>query len=158
MKLFVPLAAVVVLAACSPAQPPSYSVAGAAVDQPFSRPAAAGGNGAGFFTVTNRNTGPDRLMAVESPIAGKVEIHETSTDGGIMRMERLDRGVDLKPGESVTFKPGGKHVMFSGLHQALKAGDRIPATLVFEKAGRAPVEFVVQGKAAAGGGMDHNGH
>lgn len=158
MKAFAPLAALALLTACSPAQPPSYSVAGAAIEQPFSRPAAAGGNGAGFFAVTNRNTGPDRLVAVESPIAGRVEIHETSTEGGIMRMQQLKDGVRLKAGETVTFAPGGKHVMFIGLRQALKAGDRIPATLVFEKAGRAPVEFLVQGKAAAGGGMDHNGH
>lgn len=159
MKALAPLLATLALAlaACSPAQPPSYSAAGIEVVQPFSRPAALGGNGAGFFSLTNRNTGPDRLVAVESPIAGRVEIHETSTDGGMMRMQQLKDGLPMKAGETVLFKPGGKHVMFIGLRAPLKAGDRIPATFVFEKAGRAPVEFVVQGGAAQAG-MEHQGH
>jgi copper(I)-binding protein len=37
--------------------------------------------------------------------------------------------------------------MLVKLKQPLAAGDRIPATLVFKNAGRAPVEFVVQGGA-----------
>jgi len=158
MKAFFPFVALAIIA-CSPATPPSYSTAGIEISQPFSRPAAAGGTGAGFFTVTNRNTGPDILLRVESPVSSRVEIHETSTDGGMMRMQELKDGVRLKAGETVAFKPGGKHLMFIGLKAPLKAGDRISATLVFEKAGRAPVELVVRGGGAAGsGGMDHGQH
>lgn len=155
----IPLFAILLLAACSPAKPASYSVAGIAVTEPFSRPAAQGGNGAGFFSVTNNNTGPDVLMAVESPVADVVQLHESSVKDGMMRMEELKGGVPLKAGETVTFKPGGKHVMFIGLKQPLKAGDRIAATLVFRNAGRAPVELVVRDGAGGGmAGMDHHGH
>jgi len=154
-----PLALALLLAGCSPATPPSYSSAGIAVAAPFSRPAPAGGTGAGFFSVTNNNTGPDVLVAVESPIAAKVQIHETSTAGGMMRMEELKDGVPLKAGQTVVFQPGGKHVMFIGLVRPLKAGDRIPATLVFRHAGRAPIELVVRGGDLSGmagmAGHDH---
>ncbi|ATQ41267.1 copper chaperone PCu(A)C [Caulobacter mirabilis] len=149
------------LAACSPAKapvPPTYDVAGVKVAGPYSRPAAQGGNGAGFFSLTNGNTGPDILFSVESPIADHVEIHESSVEGGMMKMQHLERGVPLRAGETVEFKPGGKHLMFIGLKQALKPGDKIPATFVLEHAGRVPVELTVQGGAPKGAGMDHSAH
>jgi copper(I)-binding protein len=153
------LAAAATVAACAPAKPASYTVEGVAVAEPFSRPAPQGGNGAGFFTVTNNNTGPDTLLRVESPVALRVELHETSTEGGVMRMRELEGGLKMKAGETVVFKPGGKHVMFLGLTRPLAVGDRIPATLVFEKAGRAPIELTVQARdSAAGGGMENHGH
>jgi copper(I)-binding protein len=152
-------AALVTLAACAPAQPASYSAEGVAVAEPFSRPAPQGGNGAGFFTLTNANTGPDTLLRVESPIAARVELHETSTEGGVMRMRELEGGLKLKAGETVVFKPGGKHVMFLGLVRPLAIGDKVPATLVFEKAGRAPIELTVKARdAAPAGGMDGHAH
>jgi len=154
-----PVFAALLLAACSPAKPPSYSSAGIAVAEPFSRPAPAGGNGAGFFSVTNNNAGPDVLIAVESPIAARVRMHETSMADGMMRMDELKDGVPLKAGQTVRFQPGGKHVMFIGLTQPLKAGDRIPATLVFRNAGRTPIELVVRGGGMPGmagmAGHDH---
>lgn len=153
------LAAAALIAACSPAKPVTYAAANIEVADAFSRPAAQGANGAGFFALTNRNSGPDRLMSVESPIAGRIEIHETSTRGGVMRMEELKQGVSLKAGETVVFKPGGKHVMFIGLNQPLEVGGKIPATLVFEKAGRAPIELTVQARGeSAPAGSDHHGH
>jgi len=155
--LFSALAAIALVAACAPARPVAYSAGKIEIAEPFSRPAAAGANGAGFFALTNGNDGPDRLLRVESPVARTVQIHETSTDGGVMRMRELPAGVPLKAGETMVFKPGGKHVMLIGLVQPLKAGDKVPATLVFEKAGRAPVELTVRGGAAAGG-MEHHGH
>lgn len=150
--------AILAVTACSPKPAADYSVAGVEVAQPFSRPAPAGGNGAGFFSLTNRNGGPDTLVAVESPVAGKVELHESSVVGGMMQMRELEGGVRLKAGETVEFKPGGKHIMFLGLKQALKPGDRIPATFVLRRAGRVPVELAVQGGAASAGGGDHQGH
>lgn len=153
------LAAVAVLAACAPAKPATYTVDGVTLAEAFSRPAPQGGNGAGFFTVTNGNSGPDTLLRVESPVALRVELHETSTEGGVMRMRELESGLKLKAGETVVFKPGGKHVMFLGLVQPLAVGDKIPATLVFERAGRAPIELTVKARdAAPAGAMEEHAH
>ncbi len=152
-------AALATVAACAPAQPATYAAANVAVAEPFSRPAPQGGNGAGFFTVSNNNTGPDTLLRVESPVALRVELHETSTEGGVMRMRELKDGLKLKAGETVTFQPGGKHVMFLGLVRPLAVGDRIPATLVFERAGRAPIELTVKARdAAPAGGKEEHAH
>jgi hypothetical protein len=54
---------------------------------------------------------------------------------------------------SVTLKPGGLHVMLTGLKQPLSEGQSFPLTLTFEKAGA--IETTVKiAKAGAMTGMD----
>jgi copper(I)-binding protein len=118
-------------------------------------------NGAAYLTVTNRGTEPDRLVAAATPAAGKVELHTTVRDGEVLRMREMP-AVDLKPGEAVTFAPGGMHVMLIGVREPLKAGQSFPLTLRFEKAGEQQVTVAVrQGGAPAhghGAGHGHGGH
>jgi copper(I)-binding protein len=45
--------------------------------------------------------------------------------------------------------------MFMGLAAPLTDGEKVDATLVFEKAGEVAVEFNVEARPAGGGGMDH---
>ncbi|HQT55688.1 MAG TPA: copper chaperone PCu(A)C, partial [Phenylobacterium sp.] len=114
-------------------------------------------------TLTNRGAASDTLVAVESPAARKVEMHRTTTDGGVMKMQRLD-SVLLPPGKAITFAPAGYHVMLIGLAKAQKAGDAVPATLVFKSGARLKVVFAVgagpTGGAAATGAkaMEHMNH
>lgn len=158
MRQFLIAAAALALAGAADAA--TYRLGGIEVAQPWSRPAAAGTNGAGFFTVTNKGKAADTLKSVETPAAKKVEIHKTSMANGVMSMQRLDAGLPLKPGESVTFAPGGYHLMLIGLSKATKAGDVIPATLVFASGARLKVEFPVGAgpNAMPGMDMDHMKH
>jgi copper(I)-binding protein len=157
-------AAAAVLVLSASAQAAAYRAGGLEITQPWSRPAAAGTNGAGFMTVTNTGKTADTLKAVETPAARRAEIHQTSMAGGVMSMKRLDAGLPLGPGESVTFAPGGYHLMLVGLTKASKTGDKIPATLVFASGARIRIEFPV-GAGPAGatmsmpmGDMDHMHH
>jgi copper(I)-binding protein len=135
-------------ALAGPAQAaPAYRQGALEVDQPWSRPAAAGMTGAGFMTLTNRGKVADALVSVESPAARKVEIHRSAMTNGVMSMQRQER-VSLPPGRSLAFAPGGHHLMLIGLVRPLKAGDRAPATLVFASGARIKVEFAVGTGAA----------
>jgi copper(I)-binding protein len=145
------------LAFAGSAHAASYKLGALEVADPWSRPAMAGGNGAGFMVVTNRGKTADALKSVEAPFARKAEVHRSSTAGGVMRMERQDAGVAIPAGKAVTFAPGGYHVMFLGLGKATKAGDRLPATLVFQSGAKMKVEFVV-GAAAPAPAADHAHH
>lgn len=109
-------------------------------------------NGVAYMTIFNRGQGMDRLIAVESQVAKKVELHAHSMKDGVMRMRRLS-AVEVHPGEPAVFAPGGNHVMLKGLNRKLKQGDMFAVTLVFEKAGKVTVEVAV-GKAGA---MGHSG-
>jgi hypothetical protein len=110
--------------------------------------------GAGYLTVENKGTAPDRLVAAEAESAGRVEIHETQEAGGVSRMSPVS-AVTVAPGGRLAFKPGGHHLMLVDLKQPLKQGERFKGILVFEKAGRIPVEFEVR---AIGAGAEHGSH
>jgi copper(I)-binding protein len=67
------------------------------------------------------------------------QVHEMSTEGGVMRMGELENGLPLPAREAVALKPGGSHIMLMGVKTALTAGDTAPLTLTFEHA--APMEI-----------------
>ena len=84
------------------------------------------------------------LTGAASPVAKIVEIHEMKLDGGVMKMNAVDRLL-LPAGKTVELKPGGYHVMLMDLARPLKEGDIVPVTLAFEdKAGR---KLTVEAKA-----------
>ena len=111
----------------------------------------------GFMTLINTGTEPDRLIGGSTASAGKFEIHESAMEGGVMKMRPLPKGIEIKPGQTVEFKPGSYHLMFVGLKEPFEKGKRVKGTLQFEKAGTVEVEYAVE---AAGGmpGMNHDEH
>jgi copper(I)-binding protein len=96
----------------------------------WSRPAAAGTNGVGYLTILNHGARPQTLVAVEAPIAQKVEMHSMSMQGGVMRMGPV-ASVVVPAGGKAAFEPGGYHLMLVGLKKPLNLGDQISATLRF---------------------------
>ena len=71
------------------------------------------------------------LVAVTSPAAKIVEVHEMKMDGGMMKMRAVDR-IAIPAGKPVELKPGGYHVMLVDLVAPLKDGDNVPLKLTFE--------------------------
>jgi copper(I)-binding protein len=65
-----------------------------------------------------------------------------------MRMMHMD-APEIAPGATAVFSPeNGNHVMLEGVKQPLKQGDRVPLTLVFEKAGAVTVQVSVEAPGA----------
>jgi copper(I)-binding protein len=120
------------------------------IGHPYARATAVGQpTGGGFLSFAN--AGPaDKLLSVSADVSKTVELHEMKMEGDVMKMRQVD-GVELAAGKTVEFKPGGYHVMFVGLKAPLKAGEKFPAKLKFEKAGEVEVTFNVEaaGEAAA---------
>lgn len=116
-------------------------------------PAANARSAAGYMVLANEGSTPDRLIGVETVIAGAAMLHTTDFGAdGVARMRHLP-AIDLPAGGIVTLEPGGMHVMFMGLTAPLAEGDMVSATLVFEQAGRVAIEFMVD---PADGTMDHS--
>ena len=115
------------------------------VDQPWTRATPGGAPVAGGYAVL-RNTGtePDRLLRITSPLAGRAEVHEMAMDGGVMTMRPLPQGLEIKPGETVALRPGGRHIMFMDLKVPFRQGEGIPVTLEFARAGKIELEFRVE--------------
>jgi hypothetical protein len=154
------LGSTILLAACNQApETPAANEAAAsiiAVTEPWSRETAEGQNAGGaFMTIANTGTAADRLTGGSTPVAGRVEIHTMSMDGGVMRMRQLDEGLEVPVGGEVTLKPGSFHVMLMDLKQPLKAGDTVPLTLTFKGAGTVETELVVKPAGTMAPEMKH---
>jgi len=96
----------------------------------------------GYLVIRNASATPDRLVGGSSAAAARLETHVTLQDGDIMRMRQVN-GYDIPAKGSLELKPGAGHLMFVDLKRPFKEGERIPATLTFEKAGEVRVEFQV---------------
>tara|TARA_R110000824_G_scaffold118960_12_gene271841 strand:- start:3117 stop:3671 length:555 start_codon:yes stop_codon:yes gene_type:complete len=117
---------------------------GLSVENVWARP-STGKTGAAYFAVTNHGASGDVLTGITGDVADKIELHDMTMDGNIMRMRKLD-ALAVAAGETVAAAPGGKHVMLIGLKAPLVEGETFPLTLVFEKAGDVPVIVHVQAK------------
>jgi copper(I)-binding protein len=144
--------AVLVAAAISeaPALAHEYRLGAIVIEQPWARatPVKVGG---AYMTLRNAGAAPDRLVKIASPAAEKAEMHETRVAGG-MAMMRPVAAVELAPGATVEFRPGGLHLMLMGLARPLKEGESLTLVLTFEKAGTIEIEATVEKAGASAPG------
>jgi copper(I)-binding protein len=146
----------------APAFAGDYRVGGVEVRRPWTRPAQAGMNGVGYLTLANVGTKPVKLLAVESPAAGSVTIHQSSMANGVMSMRPVTGGLTIAPGAKVEFAPGGYHLMLMGLTRAQALGGKVPLTLVFDGGLKMKIDLSVETGAPKAGAdpmagmhMDH---
>jgi copper(I)-binding protein len=114
------------------------------VEDAWARPVpAAGGNGTVFFRLVNTGDEPDQLLGGESPVAGSIEVHKTTMEEGVMRMEHIP-GLELPAKGEILLEPGGYHMMLIGVNTSLALGDTLPITLRFEESGEIQMEVQVR--------------
>lgn len=146
-------AAALSLAALS-AQAADYTVGDMTITNAWTRAtppnARAGG---GFVEIINNGPNADRLLAVRSETAPRVELHEMTVTDGVMKMREMEDGIAIPAGETVTLKPGGLHIMFMGLSEGFEEGGNVPLVLTFETAG--DVEIVLPIAKMGARSMDH---
>jgi copper(I)-binding protein len=119
------------------------------VSDVWSRPAA--GTAVIYATIHNDSAEPDRLIGATSPIATRVDLHESSETkmpamsmnsgsmgdmpmgDSMMSMKTLS-AITIPAGGTTSLKPGGYHLMLDLRHD-LKAGQTVPLRLHFAHAG-----------------------
>jgi len=111
----------------------------------------------GFLTIANDGKEADKLVSAATEGVKRVEIHEMTMQNDVMKMRKLEGGLDIPSGEKVVLKSGGYHLMFIEPEKPYKEGETVPVTLEFEKAGKVTIDFPVtaqSGQKSAG----HSGH
>lgn len=122
-----------------------YTVGDLMVAQPQSRATPPGTSvGVGYMTIVNDGAMSDRLLGASTPVAGKVEIHQTVEEDGMMKMIEQENGIEVPAGGEAALAPGGYHLMIMGLDEPLQEGTRVPMTLSFERAGDVDIELEVK--------------
>lgn len=112
----------------------------------------------GYVTIANTGDKPDRLLSASSPMAERVEVHESTLVGGVARMRPVEK-LDVAAGATIALKPGGLHLMLLQPRARLAQGGAFPITLVFERAGPVTAIFSVQAMGSTAAPQDgHEGH
>ncbi|WP_380931648.1 copper chaperone PCu(A)C [Sphingomonas qilianensis] len=123
MPVFFPmLVPVVLLAACSP---PAKLDA----DHGYVRLAAVKGNPAAAYFTLHGGATDATLISVGSTVAIRAEMHQTMQAGSTASMKPIGQ-VKVPAKATVTFAPGGRHVMLFNMNPGIKRGSIVP--LVFQ--------------------------
>jgi periplasmic copper chaperone A len=121
-----------------------YKAGSITINAPWSRATPKGVQTAiGYMTIKNNGTTPDRIIGGSVDVADHFELHVTIIENGIARMRELSE-IEIKPGETIEFKPGGSHAMFVNLRHPLSKGEHVKGTLLFEHAGKVQIEYSVE--------------
>ncbi len=140
---------VLLLAGASATFAHGYQSGAVRVEHPWAAPTPPGASvGAAYMTIRNTGDVPIRLTGAITPAAERVELHEMTMDGGIMRMRPLTQGIVVPPGGAFRFAPGGAHLMLIGLRKALALEEFIDLRLVFEGGHTVDVELYVEAAAS----------
>jgi periplasmic copper chaperone A len=116
-----------------------YNVGPIQISAPWARATPKGATaGAAYMTITNTGKTPDKV-------------------NGVMQMRPVEGGLEIKPGETVTLKPGSFHMMLVNLKHPLEQGNTIKATLKFDAAGTIDVDYPIAGIGAAAPGVPAGG-
>ncbi|TMJ02167.1 MAG: copper chaperone PCu(A)C [Alphaproteobacteria bacterium] len=157
LRAFIPAALLALLATA--AQAHDYQVGPIAIDHPWTRATPKNAPVAGgYLKITNTGTTPDRLVGGSTNVSKRLELHEMKMDGGVMKMREVRDGLELPPGATVELKPGSYHIMMMDLARPLAKGDKVKASLTFEKAGKVDVEFAVEAIGGSPAGMKTKEH
>lgn len=89
----------------------------------------------GYLTISNHGGTAASLTKATIDGLGRVEIHEHKHVNGMMKMQKVD-AVTIKAHESVSFQPGGYHLMVFDPQEPLKVGQERKLTLYFSDGNR----------------------
>ncbi|MEV7613189.1 copper chaperone PCu(A)C [Streptomyces sp. NPDC089799] len=113
---------------------PEMKVSGAFMPEPVNDQMAGG-----FMVIENASGTADKLTGVTSPLSGDVQVHETKNQ----KMQQVQT-MDVPAKGELKLERGGNHVMFMGLKNKPKVGDKVAVELRFEKADPVKVELEVK--------------
>jgi copper(I)-binding protein len=145
MKKTTALLAFAFMAACH--QSPPQVV----VDNAWSRATLLGQQQASvYLEVRNGGGQADRLLSVRTPRAAMAMIHSGKPVGGVARMREMYGGAAVPTDGELVLKPGGDHIMLSGLGRPLEAGEKFPLILHFKLSGDKVIAVSVLAPSATG--------
>jgi copper(I)-binding protein len=102
---------------------------------------------AGYFEITNKGHQSLRLQGATSSAFAMIHMHRSVEKNGQSHMVAVDY-IEIDPGATVKFAPGGYHLMLMHRRRTLKVGDHVPMALKFEGGQTILAGFAVQSAGA----------
>lgn len=132
--------AILALAIASPAAAANQPV----VTDAWIRALPAGLPAGGYFTLRNPTVKTLTLRGASSAACGMLMLHKSDTMSGMSSMSDV-AGIDVPPGSTIKFAPGGYHLMCMDPTSAIKPGGKVAVVLEFADGSRTQAEFAVRG-------------
>ncbi len=143
-NFFLIVLVVALLSACA-SQAPAVSQNGVEIYKPIAMAGKTGEVTGGFMSIKNTGQAADRLLGAACGAAMMTQVHETTMDGGVMKMREVT-AIEIPARGTVELKHGGYHIMLMDLKQDVKAGETTACTLKFENAGEVTLELQVMSR------------
>jgi copper(I)-binding protein len=97
-----------------------------------------------FLTIENQGDAAVRLVAATTGFsdAGRFQAPVLGDDGALAIREVP--AIEVAPGQTVTFQPGGVHIVLPNVKQGFEGGEHFDMTLDFGEAGTVAIEVEVE--------------
>lgn len=105
---------------------------------------------AGYLTLVNEGSETRHLVGVTSESYAMAHLHQSAETEGVATMTMVHQ-IDIAPGQTIAFAPGGLHVMLMRPNEPLKSGGMVEFTLHFANGETVPVSAKVMK-------LSHNTH
>lgn len=115
------------------------------VDNAWVRATAPGQQVAGGFMDLTADADMT-LLGGSSPVSKSLELHYMRMENGVMEMREM-KSIALPKGKTISLEPGGLHVMFIGLKAPIRAGQKVPMTLLIKGADGKEQKLAVEAEA-----------
>ncbi len=138
------LSAGFIAAAIAPA-----AAAGVSVENPWLRFIIASRPAAGYFTLHNDTGTAIELTGASSTACGMLMLHQTKEVNGVEKMLPV-KSVAVPAHGTVSFAPGGYHLMCVSPGAAVAQGRSVPIVLKFSDGKTVTADFPVKGPGNAG--------
>jgi periplasmic copper chaperone A len=96
-----------------------------------------------YLTIDNEGEAPDRLIAASVDFADEVEIQAPVVEDGVLKTTTV-QAVEIAPGQTLTFQPGGIHLVLQSVQRSFEHGQHFDLVLTFEQAGTVEVEVEIE--------------
>jgi copper(I)-binding protein len=97
---------------------------------------------AGYATLANSGDAPLTVLTVQSEAFRSASIHRTVVRDGVSRMREL-HDLELAPGQTVRFEPGGYHIMLMDPRQPIEVGAKVGIVFLLADGTRVQTVFDV---------------
>jgi periplasmic copper chaperone A len=99
---------------------------------------------AGYFNLDNNTNAAIKLVGASSPDCGQLMLHQSRNVNGVETMASV-QSVEVPAHGSVSFTPGGYHLMCTSPTAKLVPGSSVPITLRFANGRTITADFAVRG-------------
>jgi copper(I)-binding protein len=123
------------------------STAGVSIEKPWMRFVIKSVPAAGYFTLKNDSGSAVQLTAAASSACGMVMLHQSKDVNGVEEMLPV-KSVTVGAHGTLSFTPGGYHLMCMSPGSAMKVGATVPVTLKFGNGQSLTAQFPVKGASA----------